>query len=364
MRQFAKVTVAPALMLLASLGAAGAQEACKSYRATVGDTLLTIAAKAYGNRDYMRIYKANQAAIGKNPDLLKVGTLLTLPCADGSLPEAATKTAAERAPAPEIIAAQAAKVVESVAPVVLITGNDFLPFTDESLPGRGMFTELVETAALRSDPDREFEVKFVNDWAAHLDTLLPIMAFDGSFPWAKPDCSQFDTLSPDDKYRCENYEFSAPFYEVVDGIFSRKNSGFAEMISYDQLVGTRICRPDGLSTARLDSVGLSAPKVKLYRPGRVAACFEALMAGSVDIVALNSQVASDMIAEMGLSGEVVENPNLGEVNALYVVVHKQNPRGREVLDFLNAGLADMMKTGEWYDIVSKALNRQLQLQVN
>lgn len=364
MRQLAKVTAAPALMLLATLGGVEAQEACKPYRASVGDTLLTIASKAYGNKNYLRIYEANRDAIGKNPDLLRVGTLLTLPCADGSLPEAATQTAAERAPDPETIAAQAAKVVESVAPVVLITGNDFLPFTDESLPERGMFTELVETAAVRSDPEREFEVKFVNDWAAHLDTLLPIMAFDGSFPWTKPDCSQLDTLSADDKYRCENYEFSEPFYEVVDGLFSRKNSGFADMLTYDQLVGTRICRPDGQSTARLDAVGLSAPKIKLLRPVRVAECFEALMAGAVDIVALDSQVASVMISDMGLDGEVVENPNLGEVNALYVVVHKQNPRGREVLDFLNAGLADMMKTGEWYDIVSKALTRQMKLQTN
>ncbi len=364
MRQFAKVTAAPALMLLASLGTAGAQEACKPYRATVGDTLLTIAAKAYGNKDYQVIYQANRAAIGTNPDLLKVGTLLNLPCADGSLPQATTQTAAERAPSPEVIAAQAAKVVEQVAPIVLITGNGFLPFTDETLPNRGMFTELVETAALRSDPERAFEVKFVNDWAAHLDTLLPIMAFDGSFPWNKPDCSQPAALSADDRYRCENYEFSEPFYEVVDGLFSRKGSGLADAVSYDQLAGTRICRPDGLSTARLDAVGLGTPAVKLYRPERASECFDALMAGAVDLISMDSQAASDIVAQMHLDGEVIENPNLGEVNALYVVVHKQNPRGREVLDFLNKGLGEMMKTGEWYDIVSTALNRQMKLQTN
>lgn len=88
------------------------------------------------------------------------------------------------------------------------------------------------------------------------------------------------------------------------------------------------------------------------------------MAGQVDIVAVESQQATDTITMMKLQDEVVENPNLGEVNALHVVVHKQNPRGREVLDVLNAGLGNMLESGEWYDIVSGALKRQDALRVN
>ncbi|MFZ0096957.1 MAG: transporter substrate-binding domain-containing protein [Gemmobacter sp.] len=365
MRLYAKISGIAAGLICASTLASQAQVACEQYRATVGDTLLGIAMKAYGTKEYQKIYGANREAIGSNPDLLRVGTLLTIPCADGSLPA----TAEQQAPDAETIAAQAARVAEqakaqTAMPITLITGNGFLPFTDERLPGRGLFTELVETSVLRADAEQKLNVIFINDWASHLDTLLPLMAFDGSFPWTKPDCSQPAALSADDRYRCENYNFSEPFYEVVDGLFSRKGSGFAEALSHDELKGTRICRPEGLSTAHLASVGLAEPDVTFLRPERVATCFEALMAGQVDIVAVESQQATDTIAMMKLQDEVVENPNLGEVNALHVVVHKQNPRGREVLDVLNAGLGNMLESGEWYEIVSGALKRQDALRVN
>jgi polar amino acid transport system substrate-binding protein len=339
-------------------GASMAQEACESYRVAPGDTLLRIAQKAYGNDDYRMIYDANVDRIGSNPNLIEVGSLLRLPCADGTIAEVAPTVV------PEATEAAKEAAASDEGPIVLITGNDFPPFTDEGLPGRGVFTQLVETAAFRADPEKKVEVKFVNDWDAHLDLLLPVLAFNGSFPWSKPDCAQLDALSDHDRNRCENYTFSDPFYEVVDGFFARKGSGFDTAMKYEELFGTRVCRPEGYSTAHLDAAGVSEPIIKMYRPDQVRDCFDALMAGAVDVISLDSMVAADTIATLGLTDEVVENQNLGAVKELYVLVHKNHPRGQETLDLLNAGLRQMVSSGEWYDIVSTDLQRQMTAKVN
>jgi hypothetical protein len=51
-----------------------------TYTVAAGDTMKGIAQKMYGDPDaWMVIYQANQAAIGPNPDALKVGTQLVIP---------------------------------------------------------------------------------------------------------------------------------------------------------------------------------------------------------------------------------------------------------------------------------------------
>jgi polar amino acid transport system substrate-binding protein len=358
MRQCVKLLGTSAIVLTLGVGAVMAQEACKSYRVAPGDTLLKIAQKAYGNDEYRMVYDANVDRIGSNPNLIEVGLLLRLPCADGTMAEATPVVV------PEATEAAKEAAASDEGPIVLITGNDFPPFTDEGLPGRGVFTQLVETAAFRSNPEKKVDVKFVNDWDSHLDLLLPVLAFNGSFPWSKPDCDQPDALSEHDKNRCENYNFSDPFYEVVDGFFARTGSGYDTTLKYEELFGTRICRPEGYSTAHLDAVGLSEPMIKMYRPAQVRDCFDGLMAGSIDVIALDSMVAADTISTLGLTDQVVENPNLGAVKELYVLVHKNHPRGQETLDLLNAGLREMVNSGEWYDIVSTALQRQMTTKIN
>lgn len=358
MRNSFKLLGTSAIALTLCAGTTLAQEACKSYRVAPGDTLMKIAQDAYGSNKYRMIYDANTDTIGSNPNRIEVGMMLRLPCADGTLPAAATAAAVEPS------AAAVAAAAEEDAPIVLITGNDFPPFTDESLPGRGLFTELVETAAHRANSEKTVEVQFVNDWDAHLDLLLPALAFDGSFPWSKPDCDQPDALSAHDRNRCEKYDFSEPFYEVVDGFFARKGSEYETALKHEELFGSRICRPEGYSTGHLDAAGLTEPTVKLYRPDQVSDCFQALMAGSVDVISLDSLVAADNIASLGLQNEVVENQNLGDVNELYVVVNKKHPRAKETLDLLNAGLREMVSSGEWYDIVSTALERQMSAHTN
>lgn len=361
---FARKLLLGSTALLLSGAAAQAQEACSTYTVSAGDNLRYIARAAYGDADmYRLIYDANVAKIGEKADLIEIGVTLTLPC------DPKTETAAaETAPAPETLAApetvtpvaatpDAAPAVPAEKPIAMVTGNGYAPFTDEMLPGGGMMTQLVEMATFRADPGIAYNISFVNDWQAHIDALLPSGAYDLSFPWVRPNC-EASMLSPGDQARCNDFAFSAPFYEIVDGFFAKRDSGLMEVTSTSGFDGKRICRPEGYTTGVLDAAGLTAPAITLVRSEDVEDCFRALSAGEVDLVSVDAEVGDAVVAKLGLISSVGANPHLSTIVSLHVIAHKSNPKAVAMLGQLDAGLIEMYQSGEWYDIVSTALQSQ------
>lgn len=325
-----------ALLILASwfglgLTDASAQTACERYRVQKGDTLREISKRAYGTENYRRIYRANRGTIGRNPNIISVGDVLVLPCRRGQ-----TRAAVQpEAPAPT-----------TSETLTLVTADGYLPYTDESLASRGLFTELVETAMMRAAPDAKVEVVFVNDWGAHLEHLLPRNAFDASFPWTPCGADE----------GCDGLIYSDPFYEIVDGFFARADSGLSEVIAMEGLAGVTICRPAGYPAEHL--VDMDATIVHARGPH---ACFAQLDEGRVDLVALDTRTGDRVIDDLGLGERVVENPYLVTIAPLHVAAHTSNPRAEELLQTLNRGLGIMMESGEWASIVSKGLQSRPRL---
>jgi ABC-type amino acid transport substrate-binding protein len=335
--------------------AAQAQEACTPYTVVAGDNLRFIARAAYGDADMYRvIYDANVATIGETANLIEVGTTLAIPCDP--------KTAAAKAPAPETVTPVAATpepaaVVPAVKPFAIVTGNGYAPFADETLPGGGMMTQLVEMAVFRADPGIAYNLSFINDWQAHIDALLPSGAYDLSFPWVRPDCDGNDMLSAGDQARCTDFVFSNSFYEIVDGFFATRDSGLMSVSNYADFNGKRICRPEGYTTGVLDAAGLTVPTITLMRGTDAKDCFRALAAGEVDLVSLDAELGDATLAKLGLIGTVGQNPHLSTILSLHVIAHKSNPRAVAMLAELDKGMMEMYETGEWYEIVSSALAR-------
>ena len=336
--------------------AALAQEACTTYKVQAGDNLRYIARTAYGDADLYRvIYDANVATIGEKADLIEIGTELVLPC-DTSPPAAETVAAAAT---PETAAPETAAAVPvaaaTVKPIGFVTGNGYAPFADETLPGGGMMTQLVEMSVFRADPGIPYNLTFINDWQAHLDALLPSGAYDLSFPWIRPNCEAPETLSPGDQTRCNDFVFSGPFYEIVDGFFALRDSGLGAATKYSEFEGKRICRPEGFTTGVLDAVGLTAATITLTRPVEATDCFRALAAGEVDLVSIDAEVGDSALAELGLAAKVEQNPHLMTLLSLHVIAHKSNQHAVDMIGQLDAGLIEMYESGEWYEIVSTAL---------
>lgn len=329
--------------LLVAPQPAEAQEACDFYRVKRGDNLRKISIRAYGYDNYQSVYRQNAADIGRNPNRIRVGMVLKMPCLDGSLPG----DKKEKAP--------------SATAFSFITANGYLPYTDESLDNEGLFTHLVKNAMLRAAPEKPFEVIFVNDWSAHLETLLPRKAFDASFPWTRPGCETQGELTSVELYACQNYLYTDPFYEIVDGFFAKTGSGYESVIDFSGLTGTTICRPEGYPTGHLEEQNLMPPEITLVQPNSAYACFEQLMAGKVDLVALDTRAGEHVMSDMGLKFQVSENPYLFSIEPLRVALHKDNPKSADMIADLNTGLQIMLQTGEWGSIVSDSLKEQADL---
>ncbi|MCH2075604.1 MAG: transporter substrate-binding domain-containing protein [Rhodobacteraceae bacterium] len=214
-----------------------------------------------------------------------------------------------------------------------------------------MITELIN-AAMEETPDPvTFSILWEDDWSTHLGALDQ-KEFDMGFPWLNPDCG----TSPG-QARCADFHFSDPILELLQLLFVRES---AQMVFDEEsdLHGKTLCRPAGYFTFDLESDErrlLADDRITWEQPETPAACFDLLMQGRVDAVALNEFTGWTTISDMGLQSAVTPLPKPLSVEGLHVVISKRHWRGTTHLYRINAGLAKLKETSRYDQIVSRHL---------
>ena len=339
---------------MSASGAAAQSVACGTdYTVRAGDFLSSIAQRAYGVREGWRfslIYNANADVIGPNPGLIDVGAVLFVPCLGGDSEGSGADAAAIR----RVETVEALPAPEPDRPIRVVTGTDWAPFLDEDQEQGGMITEIVNLALAEAEGSPDYRIDFINDWTAHLSPLLTDHAYDFSIAWTRPNCDLIDELDEDGQFRCNNFDWSEPLYQQVVAYYSL--SELEEYTDHAQLVGLRICRPDGYSIAMLEEVGLSDPDVTLVRPVDPAGCLAALGSGEADVAVLATDVVEGLLAAAdGDAPDVRMHEPLAYVSALRAAIAKTNPRREAFLDALNDGLAKIKDSGVWFSTVRRHL---------
>ena len=350
--KYRSTAVAALLVVLPAM--ASAQEACTTYTVQAGDTLGTIAQAAYGSYDYQMIFNANRDALAANPNNLPAGLQLILPCEDGRLtPDSELAAVIEQETARQEANRSNNNIYEP--PLKFVSSNNWMPFTDESLTGGGIFVRMATTAMQRGGNDRGYEVSFVDDWMSHLDVLLPSGAFDVSIAWESPDCSKLDLLGEFSVRMCTEFDFSLPIYETAYAFNTLNDSKYANAREFADYAGAVICRPEAWPISDLEVQGLVEPLVTYARPVNPLDCAEMLMNGEVDMYSIEAETASQNFAELGALDKVTVNPALATFITYHFITAKSNPRGRVYIAMLNRGITEMRESGEWYDIVATGL---------
>ncbi len=336
-------------------GMARAETCGGIYTVKPGDSLSRIADRLYKNaKMWSTIHQNNLQKIGDNPSLIRVGQKLRLACINGlptGLPGGTDVAVATTASAPVVVAPGNAA---SATKINLLTADDYKPFTDRSLPGGGLVAEVVQKAMEAADPPEGFAIHWVNDWSAHLEPLLSNALLDMGFPWLQPDCA-----ADPSQYRCENFYFSEPMFEMLIMLFTSKEHPIA-FDSDDDILGKTLCRPKGYYTHDLDKNGrnwIREGKITLKSPVSVADCFEMLMKGEVDAVALNEFTGRAAIKEAGIEDRVEVAPRPLSIEGLHVIVHKSHPRAQELLALINKGLRAIKDNGEYQRIIDTHMTR-------
>jgi polar amino acid transport system substrate-binding protein len=335
--------------LLAAWGAAGSGLACQpTYTVGPNDSLFSIAEDQLGDVTKWSIIFYN------NPDLqggslveLSEGAVLQLPCPDAPTESPQAVVPEQASPLPDPTPLQ-----QQDAVIKLVTGSDYAPFTDLDWPGQGMLTELVNAAFEVTPNPVTYSITWENDWSRHLFPMLDSVDFDMGFPWFQPDCAGNPANA-----RCANFHFSDPLVDLVILLFARTDDSIQFEADAD-LLGKTLCRPAGYFTHDLDRSDrqwLTRGLVTLKQPATPDACFEMLLAGEVDAVALNEFLGVQKMFELGLTDRVVPLKRALSVEGLHVIISKKHGRGTAHLYRFNAGLAKLKQSDRYSEIVSRHL---------
>ncbi|RMF38653.1 MAG: hypothetical protein D6754_07065, partial [Alphaproteobacteria bacterium] len=294
-----------AFTLLAG-GPTVAQEACSLYAVRPGDTLRKIVRRAYGTDDFTALYEANRDVIGPSPNRIERGTVLRLPCADGSLPpwpatpERAVTISPEADPLAPTPPAALPPASETAAEAAT---NDLLdiavlpglpPFGAEGPDRPGLAAELVmRILDTRAVPVR-YRIRIAESAAAAFDAdpANPADPPGLILPWFRPDCaSPIDAALP--RRLCAGYDFSPPLYTVEVAFMVPRRSRLLRARSPVRLAGVRLCVPEGYVGPDPLRDGLVPASVRVAREQSAEGCLAALRAGRADVILANPGLLPD-----------------------------------------------------------------------
>ena len=307
----------------------------KTHIVSAGDTIFTIAEQYY--RDHQKwtvIYYGNQDKLGGALLQFPEGTEINIPCL------------------PSDQAADATPLRQVDAEMKLLTGSNYAPFTDHNWSGDGMITEIVNAALENSPYPVPHEIRWDDDWSTHLFPQLDSKEFDMGFPWFRPNCEE-DRLNQ----RRENFHFSEPLVELLILLFTRKDASFQFETDSD-ITGKRLCRPKGYFTHELERNGrdwINQGIITLVQADSPDACFDLLMKGKIDAVAVNEFLGWTKVSSLGLKGVVEPLRRTLSIEGLHVVISKKHWRGTTHLYRFNSGLEELKKSKRYDDIVSRYL---------
>ncbi|NVK32572.1 MAG: transporter substrate-binding domain-containing protein [Gammaproteobacteria bacterium] len=348
--------------------AQAASIACNTtYVIQPGDHLSKISEAAYGSqRLYNKIVAANPNVI-KQPNVITVGSALYIPCLQSQqaqqrvapaeqvvvIPATANNatSTAPQAPAP----AQAPELPPiRMGSIKVLTGKDYAPYVDKTLPGGGFSYQLIDKSMVfEHEKAEDYRIDVVGDWSAHLQPLLSEGMYDVGFPWFKPDCGKRELLGEASQWRCDNLLFSEPLHNIVITFFSRADEPTID--SAEDAMGKTICRPAGYFTHDMEAMGLVESKIKRFAPDKPEDCFEMLRDGKVDLVTVNADTSARIIQALGMENLVKEEIDLSTVQSLHAVTMKTNPRSRVILRRINRGLRYLYNSEEYRQIAAAYL---------
>lgn len=319
------------------------------YTISSGDSLSGIAKEVYGSAsNYQIIYSANAEAIGPNPGLISAGLVINIPCMDGS-----TQSQANAAAIRDVVTTEQLAAPTDLA-IRVVTATDWAPYFNEDQEQGGMVTELTNVALSAAEGSPEYKIDFVNDWGAHLQPLLTDHAYDFATAWYEPPCELIDQLGDDAKFRCNNFEWSDPMFEILLGYFSRAGEPLPR--THAELAGKSICRPDGYETFVLEEDGLVEPAISFGQEGLITGCMAGLLDGTYDVVVIAVDPGQGAVLELDAQEQIMLNEQLTKVLNLSPVIAKSNPHREEFLAMMNGGIATIKADGRWFEIVNRHLS--------
>ncbi len=221
----------------------------------------------------------------------------------------------------------------------LVTGNDYQPYTDESLPKRGMVTEIVELAFQAMG--YESHIVFRPWKRGYLQTKAG--DFVGTFPYIKSE------------ERLRDFYFSDPIHTMYIRIFVAKDSPIHRV---SDLNNKRLCVPLGYAVSKHLSqlVQLNTDK-KDVNPTDLVGCLRMIQAGRKDFFVINEINGWTTIQQTFNTKKHFRTLNiLPEEETHHLIISKTYPGGKKIVSIFNQGLEKLRAKG----ILDRIINRHIE----
>lgn len=209
-------------------------------------------------------------------------------------------------------------------PLQLVTGNEYKPFTDQSLPEGGLSTLIVKKAFANQGMDTE--ISFM-PWSRGYESTKNGL-YVATFPYVKR------------AEREQDFLYSHPINSITQLVYTQKGSAL-DIQSAADLAGHSTCVPRGYSlTASVNSL-IDAGKVQSMSAPDSEQCFLMLKYGRVDFLTFNQFVGwSAAISSVGdnarMEFKTLSTPL--ETETLHLIISRSLRGAEALLDSFNKGL--------------------------
>ncbi len=223
-----------------------------------------------------------------------------------------------------------------VAPLKLVTGNDYAPYVDDSLPDGGPVTQLVRQALAKSGEVVELTVE---PWRRGYEGLLA-QRFDATFPYIRTE------------QRLREVLFSDPITTVRQHLIVALGNERAAMAT-GWMKGKRVCAAVGYGLPPWADLLIRQGDVLRVTPTQQRSCLSMIVGGRADFMVEDERIAiarrADVVEREKLA--TVPGPVASEAT-LHLIVARDHPNAQHILDSFNRGLAQLRTEGAVPDLLT------------
>jgi polar amino acid transport system substrate-binding protein len=222
--------------------------------------------------------------------------------------------------------------------IPLVTGNDYQPYTDKSLPNRGMVTEIVELAF--KEMGYRPKIAFRPWKRAYAETKKGVFA--GTFPYIKSE------------KRLNDFYFSNPIHTMSIRIFVAADSPIRTL---EDLQRKRICIPLGYAVSkRFKQVIYDNMHKKETNPSDLEGCLRMIRSGRKDFFIINEINGWMMIQKTFHTKQYFRTlDDVFEEETHHLIVSKTYPQGKQLIAEFNQGLEKLKEKGLLAEIINRHL---------
>lgn len=221
------------------------------------------------------------------------------------------------------------------AEVALVTGNDYEPFADRSLPDGGLSTRLVRAAFAAAGTGVSVDYQ---PWLRGYRATL-MGDFAATYPYVYS------------QQRAAEMRFSDPIMTIDTLVVSRASHPL-HYHSPSSLQGTVMCQAQGWAPPDSISQAVARGDIEMMDAAQYDSCFRMLMAGRVDFLLSNNL---QWAVQAGLNEmqpgdfHVADRP---VQSSRHHLIAPRTPAGEAVIETFNRGLDSLRASGEFDRLVA------------